>query len=225
MSRNNKSQLNKDKMSEKETSLLKDIREQLIIQNIKDSHSMRERVPDVQRFQIKRNKVYTFSRKFRLGAVAASSVTGASGGYSFSLSQLPNASDFTNLFDQYRLAQITVTFAPNYVQANIPVYTCFDYDDASTPPSLLTLFEKETCRVSTSDQIIERSFTPRVLREVYATVATSGYETAIHPWIDSVNDTIPHYGFKYFIAPLPTSGLTNTYEVNVEFIVQGRNPT
>lgn len=209
----------------KQARLLTDIREQLIIQNIKDSDALRESVPDVPRLKLKRNKVYTFSRKFRIGAVSTSSVTGASGGYSFALSQLPASSDFTNLFDQYRIAQITVTFAPNYIQAEVPVYTILDYDDSLTPPSLLSVFEKETCRISKSNQITERTFVPRVLREVYATAVTSGYETALTPWIDSVNDTVPHYGFKYFIAQLPASGLTNTYEVNVEYVVQGRNPT
>ncbi len=208
-----------------QTTVLRDIREQLVIQNIKESHSLRERVPDVPRLKLKREKVYTFSRKFRVGSVSATSVTGASGGYSFSLSNLSNSTDFSNLFDQYRISQITVSFIPNYIQANVPLYTAFDYDDASTPPNLLVMFEKESCRISEANQIVERTFNPRVLREVYVSTVSTGYETAISPWIDSQNDTVQHYGFKYYIAPLPTSGLTNTYEVNVDMIIQGKNPT
>jgi hypothetical protein len=207
----------------KEMSLLKDIKEQLIIANVKDSNSTRERVPDVPRTLFKRNKVYTFSRKFAAPAITATTISGASGGFSFSLSQVPNTTDFSNLFDQYRIIEIAVTLIPNYIQANVPIYTAFDYDDALTPPNVFTLFEKQTCRISESDQVIERVFTPRTLRETYATAVTSGYETAVGAWIDSQNDTIPHYGFKYFIAPLPATGLTNTYAMNVELVIQGRS--
>lgn len=225
----NPSRFNKRSSSKKpqqeELTLLREIKDQLVTRNIKDSHSLRESVHDVTRNSLKRNKTYTFIRKYRIGAVSASSVTGAAAGYAFNLATVPNASEFTTLFDQYRIKQVTVTFLPNYIQANVPLYTALDYDDALTPPTLLSVFEKDTCRISEANQVVERTFNPRALREVYATPVTSGYETAVSPWLDTQNDTVPHYGLKYFIAQLPASGLTNTYEVNVELMIQCRSPT
>lgn len=223
-SRNRRTKGSRNSSNNRQISVLKDIKQELVTQNIKDSKSLTESVPDVPRIHLKRNKVYTFSRKFRMGAITATAVTGASGAFSFSMSQLPNGSDIYNLFDQYMISQITVTILPNAVSTNVPVYTAFDYDDDLTPPSLLTVFEKDTCRLSNSDQVIQRTFTPRTLREVYATVASSGYETSTHTWIDSQNDVVKHYGFKYYIAQIPVTG-QNIYECNVEFIFSCRSPT
>ncbi len=209
-----------------QTSLLKDIRHQLELRNVKDNHVSLERVPDVPRIYLKRNKIYTFSRRVSYGALTSASAIGSFGSVQFLLSNLPNFGDFVNVFDQYRILQVTVVVLPNSIQANIPIYTAIDYDDGSIPTTINEMYEKDTCRVSSSDQVIERTLQPRVLREVYESLSSSGYEVApAGTWIDSSESNVPHYGLKYFIAAIPTSGLINTYSISADFIVQTRSVT
>lgn len=206
--------------------MLKGIREELHEYNDRTTFALLERVPDVTKMIFSKKKVYTFSRSANVTTITTTVGSGASGGLTFNLLQLPNPSDFTLLFDQYRIVQITVVVVPTGIQQQVPVYTAFDYDDSTVPGSPVVLLEKETLRISSSNLISERTFSPTVLRVTAGPSPTSVIsETATSPWLDSAENGIPHFGFKYFIPPPTLAGLTNSYIITANFVVQCRNPS
>lgn len=145
-------------------------------------------------------------------------------GFVCSLAQLTNASDFTNLFEQYQITDVQYDFymeiSPDAQGGSTSVwpklYACTDWDDA-TPPTLAELRERSATVVKVLDPAkpVSIKFKPTVLVTGYKTAVTSGYIPTRNVWIDTVDATVPHYGLKFAI-----DNLTNiNYTVRVEAIV------
>jgi hypothetical protein len=188
-----------------------------------------ERVPDVPRIYLKRDKVYTISRTSVTGTQMLNSTT-VPIGYAFapSLANFPNNSEIINLFEQWRIVQLVWSFTPlsNSVIAN-PLYTWFDPDDDSLPTGLNDAVQSETVRISSSGSFVERTFTPQLSVSGAANgTVTSGYiSMPSTTWSDDQSSTNKHYGIKAVIAA--NTNLGNNvplYSVEVTAIIQMRRP-
>lgn len=143
-------------------------------------------------------------------------------GASFSLSALPNVSEFANLFDQYKITHVQLRFhldtdpgAQAAASAQYPkLYYATDYDDANAPASLddLRQHARMQCRVLTPNRPIKVNIKPAVTTLVYRGPTTSSYVPKWRQFIDMAQTDVPHYGLKWGI-----DNLTNTnYKVRVE---------
>lgn len=175
-----------------------------------------------------KQNVYKFMRKTNMGhdTFTLDGTNGyyASGGISIALSDLPNATDFTGLFDQYQIRYVkfyfvfrgitlTMVESYNWNSAGMPslIFTR-DHDDI-TPPAATEVGYDE---LRQSNNAKEHHFTPD--RRVFKTglkpsilVDIDNGGTAIaqgvkwDQWIDCATTTIPHYGIKYVIR-IPSNG-------------------
>jgi len=187
-----------------------------------------ERVYDVPRLRLKRDKIFTFCRLSNTNVVLNSS-TATPVGYAFapSLSNFPNATDFTNLFEQWRIVQATWIFTPLYSGTVAqPIYTWFDPDDDTTPIGLNEPQQQETLRVTPSGGYVERTFTPQTSLGGFATGSISGYGAGTNGmWMDDGSPGNRYYGCK---AVIPVnSGVANgvpLYSVEVSAVIQCRRP-
>lgn len=132
------------------------------------------------------------------------------------LSDVPNSTDFTNLFDQYRINKwvVSIYFAgyDNEISntgayANIGmVGTAYDFTDTNNPASMNDLKEYYTFK---QKQIIDchpftRCFRPRLNQMSYNTVSSTAYSvpTGRNPWLTTDTPSAPHFGYKcYFETP------------------------
>jgi len=180
-------------------------------------------VPDVPKLQMRRNKVYTFTRTLDLGTIAMSP-TGALGSYQVALSSFVGNVDFTGLFEQYRIIQLRFRFNPTLAVAGAQIYTAFDYDDASTPSSQAELMQKETNQVNQGADYFERVLNPRPVLAAYGGVTfTSSASVSNMTWFDEASSSVPYYGLKYAVPNFtgsPTSG--NMFLVTCEAVIQTR---
>lgn len=186
-----------------------------------------ERVPDVPRIVMKRDKVYTFCRASTSTTLLNSQVTPV--GYSFapSLNDLPNSSEFVNLFEQYRIIQITWLFVPLFTGLANPLYTWFDPDDDATPTGLAEGRQNQTLRISQVGQFVERTFTAQTSQDGIATGgAISGYSApSSSVWMDTASLTNKYYGIKaVFAANSNVGAAVPMYSVECSVIVQCRRP-
>lgn len=152
-----------------------------------------------------------------------------SGGWStyFSLNQLPNSSDFTNLFDKYRIQGVKLRLLPNITDnntgnantLNIPrTHYCWDYDDYTAPSSLNSMLERDNVKIIQGNQVINTFSRPKVQMAMYNSATTSGYGDAIKgQWIDCTNDAVPHYGFKMWCDTDAVSTQVVRYKVYATF--------
>lgn len=142
--------------------------------------------------------------------------------YSFSLGQLPQVSEFTNLFDRYKITHVQLRFflkidpsAQTAANASFPkLYFVKDYNDTSTPSNLDELRQHNKCqvRVLNPNRPIIVNIKPAVLSETYRGVATTTYSPKWRQWVDCTHTDVPHYGLKWGI-----DDFTNTnYKLDIE---------
>lgn len=153
----------------------------------------------------------------------------------FSLNQIINHTDITNLCDKYRIAGAYIRFYNNKTGASINStggYACMqyitDHDDALVP-IVSSLREKMGVKFKTfnnASSYIGVKCRPVPAREVFNTGITSGYEVPKYaPYLDCANDTIEHYGIKGVISNfnLPATANTELIKVDIALLIQAKD--
>lgn len=143
-------------------------------------------------------------------------------GLNFRLSQLPNITDFTNLYDQYKICGVKVEVIPQYDNAQVnatPVaivtqnFHVTDYDDSTTPPNMDALMQHQDVKRVPSTRIIKKFIKPCFATQIFNTGITSTYG-ARRGWIDCATPDTEHYGMKFGFSANPvafTYGLRMTF--------------
>lgn len=136
--------------------------------------------------------------------------------YQFFLAGLPDASDFTNLYDQYRILKVHVRLVlntPNITTAYPRITSVVDYDDSTAPTvetDLLQYPNAKVCQFSPTVVQHEYEFAPRAATAMFQGV-TTGYALAkAGQWLDGGYPTISHYGTKFFITNYNSTSTPNT---------------
>ena len=223
---NRKSKTTKNRQEVKQTEILGQI---LDLQKTQQ-HAFVERVPDVPRMKLKRNKVYTFARvNISLGQMTNSTTTPIGFSNAQSLAQIPNSSEFQNLFEQYRIVQCTWFFTPMFNGIAFPIYTWFDPDDNSVPIGTAEGAQSETLRISQSGQFVERTYQPQISHGSVATGGAQGGYSAPSPntWLDTDANSVNvlYYGIKALIpANSNVSNSVPLYDVSCSVVIQCRIP-
>lgn len=132
----------------------------------------------------------------------------------FKLSVLPNASEFTTLFDAYRIDKVKLTFiysSNDAVQGtsatnSLPMIGVVkDYDDATALTSVGDYEQYETYKLKRIDKPFSVVLRPRIAMSAYQGAFT-GYINTSAKWIDANSPDVQHYGLKWFIwKPNPQS--------------------
>jgi hypothetical protein len=178
------------------------------------------------------NQVYQFQQLIPDVIVAQSGLSGNTGAFGYTISQLDQASSFNNLFDQYRIDRIDVTFFPMF-RANplastsatlVPlIYVAVDYDDANAPASVATLREYENCTVHDDSCSFTVSFHPHVAIAAYSGAFTS-FANQQSPWIDNASSGVLHYGVKWAVTGVTASqSVGQAWNVSARYYFSMRN--
>lgn len=138
-------------------------------------------------------------------------------------SQLINVTEFTSLYDQYRINYVVDRYwlkidpsAQTAAAASFPkMYICRDLDDSSVPVNLNELRERNNClvKVMHPNRPVVIKFKPNVLDSIYRSGVSDGSATPRWKvWVDVALPDVSHFGYKYAI-----DDLTNTnYRVTIE---------
>lgn len=152
---------------------------------------------------------YKFARTFEIGVL----VKGASDlghAFPFGLSLLPNYSEFTTLFDRYRIRQVDVrlTFAQqNHTGSTVnypTVWAYMDDDDASIPATKSAVLERQSVRPFTftdAKRVYSLSLEPRWLLDGTSKASLAPRDM----WIDMSTPAVSHYGLKLWVDNYNTS--------------------
>jgi hypothetical protein len=164
--------------------------------------------PDMAPLRIRRSKLFTVVKSYQAGTINTAPLVDQSGALQFNLASVATNTEITSLFDQYRIVQISLDFVPLlHTLSTPPLYTVIDYDDATVPTALSTMYDYSSLQTSQSGQQQTRVFTPRVAIAAYSGVFTSFANQSMQ-WIDAASTTVQHYGVKWYfpaLAGLPTS--------------------
>lgn len=129
-------------------------------------------------------------------------------GVSMYTTALPSVTEFSNLFDQWRLKSVIVRcdFASGYSNsASTPIilpniYYVADYDD-SQDCDLNAMLQYPQCQVHNfyrnGYEPFQVSLSPKPLRDVAGSGISTGYgPMAVAPWLRTADMSLPHYGLK-----------------------------
>lgn len=151
--------------------------------------------------------VHRFARAARLSDLSQAA---ADQGYqaSFLLNGVPNASEFTALYDCYRIDKVEITFVLDLAGVSTTVYYprivyAPDWND-STPPTVetdvLQIQQSKSYQFSDVNRELTITMVPRVAKAVYRTAVTSAYGWDNQKlWLDTAYPDIPHFGIKFFV--------------------------
>lgn len=138
-------------------------------------------------------------------------------GYQFSINDLPSLSEFTNLFDSFRIVKVvlrirpysnnaatTFSGAPNTAPATSGfIHYAIDNDDAAAPTAseagITELQQKTSYKVKplVSNKPIVITIKPRYAQSMFASTIATGYTQGRRSnWLDLGYPETPHYGFK-----------------------------
>lgn len=175
------------------------------------------------------NPVARFKRTFYTTTLTPS--TGATSGFwqysTITLSDLPNVTEYTALFDQYKINAVKVTFRPRYdnfagndtVDTTLPgttaqgmtrVHVINDPDSTLTPTGAYTsatlnsFLEQGNVRTYDGTKPFSVYYRPKIVNSL-----TTGTNNIRAPWINTSSPSVSHRGFHYFMQDVNLTGTFN----------------
>lgn len=134
-------------------------------------------VRDALEMKLKRNKTHTISQTYESGV----DLTSAFWSLNFQLANLPQASSFAGVFDNFRVVQLKMEFyGPNFT------VTAIDLNDGRLPTTFDQLLNYETTQVVNGIPFWQRIFAPKYIVDGFADVSAPATLSA--GWIPCLDD-------------------------------------
>jgi len=203
------------------------------------------RRPRVMRRKKTGNKIHTFTRwcdKDTLyGEKGPSQIVDTGSAqhlvYQFKLDNVVNPSDFTNLYDSYRINKIQLFLEPTADQANgsgvsypvaRKVRVVHDYNDANPLTSEDEYLEYSNCKsyFPFSKRGIKITLYPKINNIIENAGGAANAYTSMNSnrvWLNIANDEVSHFGIKMFVPGglLPAGNLV--YNVRAKYWLSCKN--
>lgn len=170
-----------------------------------------------------------FKRTYFLENITQEAGGNMSRAYVIRFSDLPGVSEFTSLFDEFKIRKATFRFEPTYSENGLSqinnyslkyVRSAVDLNDSSPYGSEDLMFQHDTLKNHKPNSVIIRSVNmPAIAAEAYAGPITSGYYIQRNKWIDMANYGMPHFGLRLWISQtgMPTGSLLYRVIVTLHF--------
>ena len=129
------------------------------------------------------------------------------------LSDLPNYTELTNLYDQYCIKGVELKIIPKHTQSSQTfqvdsgsspgmitvntegtIHTVLDYNQLGAGFGINDLVQYQNHRMGRTNKIHKRYFKPSTLTSTYNGGVTSAYAVQKDKWISCANAGVPHYG-------------------------------
>lgn len=162
------------------------------------------------------------------GSLQLNNISETYAGYNFSLSDLPNYTEFTALYDMYKINRVKISFLPQQTISNslstvsnaaayARFFSVIDTNDATAPTSIDQLREYESCKYTTIHRRHKRYFKPRITDS--GNVYTPG-----NPWIATSSPNVNYFGLKVAAEAIDsTVSTTMDYTIECKYYLSFRN--
>lgn len=172
--------------------------------------------------------IYHFSRWVTAGSTGGNLafIPYTPSGFAPTFNNLVNFTEFTTLFDQYRINSVvfklTMTVDPGAqaaANAVIPrLFYMIDNDDAAVVSGLDEFRQHSKCKIVNMlpGKTISIKFKPAVLGLIFNGV-TSAYAPKWKQWLDCLQADVPHYGIRWAIDNFTNTNYVLRTEAKVYF--------
>jgi hypothetical protein len=174
------------------------------------------------------NQSVTIKRSVQLATIGSSTTLPTTGSFVFALTDLPNYTDITTMFDTFRFEAVVVTFIPRFEYNTAPTandglfYVVADYDDGNTSNTQADLLQYDELTYHTaSTRPWQIALTPKPAIAAYGTASFSAYSQPSEPiWIDAASANAQHYGLKYVWSQTSAAAFI---DVVADYYVSGKS--
>lgn len=195
------------------------------------AYRMRRKRAKVARGRVgaKAQPVHYFKRtRFYESALVIAPAVNQYQGVAFTLGDLPDVTDFTALYDQYKISKIEVKWLPRGNSSDVGssgnisrFFSVIDRDDDAVPSSIDQLTQYESLKVTPTTATHARSFKPSMRLETATGLGTTANTIVGPKWIDVTNTNVKHYGVKIGIQGPPLAQIK--YDAMVTFHLAMKN--
>lgn len=155
------------------------------------------------------------------------------GSHYFSLSNVTASSDFTNLFEKYRITGVKYNIRFQSNMANVAsnavmpiIHWCFDDNDATVPSSLLDIQQKGGCRMTeATTKGVTIMLRPKVSGMVYNNGISTGYSVVPKSWINTTYPNVQHFGIKFWVNNFYTGTGQNAFTIEPTYYLALKDST
>lgn len=169
---------------------------------------------------------FMYTRYCDRGVLTLTSGTSTVAGYNFSLNDLPNYSEFTTLYDSYKINAVKISFIPqqdanvslslaNNAIANARFFSAIDYTDSSLT-AINDLREYKTAKWTSLLRTHTRYiYKPKILD-------SSGF--SVSPWMATTALAGDYFGLKIAVEDIQSTGITSfTYKIECKYYLSFKN--
>lgn len=117
------------------------------------------------------SKVHNFKRTYNAGTFVTSTAGDTLEAFNFSLNDIPGYTEFTALYDFYKINAVKFHFIPFQTESvstttvnnagSYPIFHCVDYSDGTPPASLNEILEYQNHKISKLYEGFTRYFKPK----------------------------------------------------------------
>lgn len=156
--------------------------------------------------------------------------------FNHALNDLPQATSWTNVYDQYKFEEVELHLMPIVTDAtttttatNVPTgatQVVLDFDDGNALSSENAALEYDNCQSAMWYDNISVRYKPAVAPAFWASGAFSGYGTdaSDERWLNCSSPSIPNYGVKMWVAAIAaTSSMIAGWVVYGQYTISFRN--
>lgn len=151
-----------------------------------------------------RSKTVAIRRRYARGALISDPTsTVVNGSIAFNLSDCPSYTDFTNMFDCYRIVKAKVDFLPGCTgnHAYNAVYSlfhmCTDATDVTAPTDFTQVLQYDNSKTVQPYKPFSLTLKPSPAASYWQGLSATGYGPRAGAWIDCKSPSVQHYGVKY----------------------------
>lgn len=178
------------------------------------------------------NRIHNFTRVVELSEINSSTTADVVGGMNFKLSDLGSYTEFTNLFDKFRICGVKVEFVPKFTGNDMNpgstfpgapnIHTIIDYNESTNPGNLAEMLQYSNYKRTRGHLTHKRFFKPAVLVANYESAVATAYSSKWKVWLDSADASTAHFGLKYLIDITPN--VAHQFRRYVKFYIQCKDP-
>ena len=182
--------------------------------------TIKYRIPRALKMR-ERSNLTNFTRQLESNQLILNSNIANGYGFVFTLNMLPNYTDFTGLYDRYRILKVEITLMPTFnssdptttADGNYPivgsgnfyipwVMVAEDWDQASPPTSESQMLTYDNMRLLTMDKTKKFTVYPRpLLVTTSGLYADAGGSNGEPTWCSTQFAGVNHYGLRLLTGP------------------------
>nr|WAE42262.1 MAG: capsid protein [Cressdnaviricota sp.] len=170
-------------------------------------------------------KSYLFKRSFTAANLSCASGAALNATFQFRLADLPAVTDFTNLFQRYKINRVKIEFTPDFnvgqqISANgmFLIYGVIDRETLTTLATTAQAEEYNSLKIWRCNEKHKVYLQPSGTMGVND-VASTAYNIVSKPqWISSSVNTVEHLGYK-LISDTNATGNTYTCYVRLTYYI------